>query len=230
MIGTRLRYFFKTQAGSLLAAWLILFMGLGCYPGSGNPNSGATPKPVSSQPECDDCPSAKVLPDPEPGPGEMINPIFLSWRIYPEGTTTVRLTHEASGTEVREVTRLLEKKDRTITLSVEMVRAVKANVVEASKQAVTLPFLISKTSSPTGRNLDAAPGTVKVLGKSYQSFLSESSGTDSIGAFVTRRWDSDTIPGLLVRLEKETTPSVGGVVQKTVTELVELNLPNWDVK
>lgn len=228
-----MRHSFKTQAGSLLPAWVILFLScfaLGCFRDPGISGPDAVSKTVSSQPECDDCPSAKVLPDPEPGPEEMVNPVFLSWRIYPEGTNTVRLTREADGSEVRELTRLLEKKEQKITLSVEVTRVGKGKTEVTKPQVVMLSYLIPKNGSSTGRNLDATPGKVEVLGKTFASFLSESSGNDSLGAFVTRRWDSDTIPGLLIRQEKQTTPAGGGAVRLTVTELVELKFPKWDAK
>lgn len=187
-------------------------------------------KALSSQPECDDCPSAKVLPDPEPGPGEMVNPVFLSWRIYPEGTSTVLSTREGDRVEAREVTKLLEKKEHTITLSVEKNRLDQGKTIDTKRQTVTLSYLIPKNGSSTGRNLDATPAKLDVLGKTFASFLSESSGNDSLGAFVTRRWHSDTIPGLLIRQEKQTTPAGGGAVFLTVTELVELKFPKWDAK
>lgn len=160
----------------------------------------------------------------------MVNPVFMSWRIYPVGTTTVLSTRKGDAEEIREVTKLLEKKEHTITLSVEKNRLDQGKIIETKHHTVTLSYLVPKTGSAGARNLDATPLTLQVLGKSYASFFSQSSGTDSNGTFVTRRWDSDTIPGLLVLLEKETTPPGGGAAQFAITELLELNFPKWDAK
>ncbi len=173
------------------------------------------------------------MPDPEPGPGEMVNPVFLSWRIYPEGTSTVLSTRGPDGSEMLERTKLLEKKERKITLSVETLRIPpvgSGKPGDSKQQTVILSYLIPQAGSPVGRNLDATPVAIDVLGKTFASFLSESRGTDSIGTFVPRRWDSDTIPGLLIRSERETKPKAGGDPQKTSTRLVELNFPKWDEK
>ena len=217
----------RLKTGRSLPIGLILLLGFGCDPIASNQETGSFAKPNSSTPECDDCPSAKVLSIPELGPGELLNPQFLSWQIYPEGTTTVRLDHQGSGLVVREVTSLLQKTDRVITLLVTMTRLEKDKVTLASEQVISLPLVLSQRGYSTERNSDAIPKTVEVVGKLFPSFLSESNGSDANGSYISRRWDSDTVPGLLIRLERESPRGTAGPARKTVKELVELKMPNW---
>lgn len=210
--------------------WIAVFLGSGCSQWSGDwsPTTGSATTQVA--PECDDCPNSKKATDSVLGSGEKWNPLFLSWSLHPIGTKTLHITKDSKGGESYKVCTLMEKTDRNLTLLVSTGIHTMDLAAGSSKELVILQLIVPDNGSFQYRSLDAVPLTFEAGGKYFDAFLSESFGMNCQGKMLTRRVDSDTVPGMLLRQVVETSPTEGAPPFKSITELVGLELPSLFVK
>lgn len=166
--------------------------------------------------------------------GTIDNPEFATWSKFPKGTVvTMKLTSTAAGmtTETVMTHKLVEV--GADKLVVESATTVKANGMEFASpgakrdvaKTITLPAGAKKEDVAGGKppgTVEEGTETLKISGievkaKWYKIKL-EAGGNKT----ETKTWMSDSVPGMMVKMEATTS---GTVASTTKMELVEIKKP-----
>lgn len=194
----------------------LIFFGLG-----GCSSSVETQSSKGSSSDCDECPAALLERQPGPAPGEVKNSIYESWQGCPIGTCTLHhVTEPAGKTKVRRT--LVQSDEKTIVLEVitepfskETREPLRSTTITVQRY-VPAEFAIGHDQ---GQNTQ-----INAAGKTFNVVLSKIKTIDGNGQTEEHRWESEGVPGLLVRSERTALDSQSQTV-RSVTELVELKIP-----